>query len=61
MVFKAQESRDIEVTIASVQTKKSEDKVKLYVYDSKGGEKICDTLLFKIKYEGPLAIWFIFN
>ena len=56
MVFKAQESRDIEVTIASVQTKKSEDEVKLYVYDSKGGEKICDTLLFKIKYEGPLAI-----
>ena len=48
LTFAPQESKDLEVTLASTNPKRSDDEVKLYIYDVKGGDQVCETLLFKI-------------
>ena len=52
--FGPMETKEIEVTFPSVTTKKAGDEIKLYIYDALGGERISDTLEFKINYEGPV-------
>ena len=41
--FTNNEEKEIEILIPTL---KKEDQVKVYVYESNGGERICDTLNF---------------
>ena len=44
------EEKEIEILIPTL---KKEDQVKVYVYESNGQERICDTLNFQISVTAP--------
>ena len=48
MEFENNEEKEIEILIPALQ---KEDTVKVYVYETNGAERVCDTLIFKIQTE----------